>query len=99
MSIESRSRMISFRLSAEEYERFHDLCFTNGMRNVSEMARAAIHLLLQQPARPPQETLESRVADLESRFHFLSLELKRLSHSVFSSSSSGHSSVNLNGIS
>lgn len=72
--------MISFRLTAEEYERFRELCFTQGIRSVSEMARAAINMLLQHPARIPQETLESRVAELEGRLHMLSLEMKKLSH-------------------
>ena len=71
--------MISFRLTAEEYERFRELCFTNGIRSVSEMARAAINLLLQQPARAPQEALEGRVSELEGRLHMLALEMKQLS--------------------
>lgn len=70
--------MISFRLTAEEYDRFRELCFAHGIRSVSEMARAAINMLLQQPARVPQESLETRVAELEGRLHMLSLELKRL---------------------
>ncbi len=70
--------MISFRLSAEEYDRFRELCFTHGIRSVSEMARAAIKLMLEQPARAPQEVLESRVSELEGRLHILSLELKML---------------------
>lgn len=76
--IESRSRMISFRLTAEEYEKFRDLCFTHGVGSISEMARAAINLLLQQPARAPQETLEYRVTELEGRLHMLALEMKKL---------------------
>jgi hypothetical protein len=70
--------MISFRLTAEEYDRFRELCYRNGIRSVSEMARAAINLMLAQPARAPQESLESRVSELESRLHLLSLEIKRL---------------------
>jgi hypothetical protein len=70
--------MISFRLTSEEYQRFRELCFTNGIRSVSEMARAAINLLLQQPGRAPQEAIESRVADLEGRLNILALELKQL---------------------
>ena len=77
MPVESRSRMISFRLTSEEYERFRELCFTNGIRSVSEMARAAINLLLQQPARAPQEALEGRVSELEGRLHMLALEMKQ----------------------
>lgn len=70
--------MISFRLTAEEYEKFRELCFTQGIGSISEMARVAINMLLQQPARAPQEALESRVAELEGRLHMLALELKRL---------------------
>ncbi len=78
MSLESRSRMISFRLTAEEYDRFRELCFTHGIRSVSEMARTAINMMLSQPSRAPQEALETRVSELESRLHLLSLEIKKL---------------------
>ena len=78
--------MISFRLSAEEYDRFRELCFTHGIRSVSEMARAAINMLLEQPARAPQESLEVRVSELEGRLHLLSLELKRLAGGTRTSS-------------
>ncbi len=78
MSIESRSRMISFRLTAEEYDRFRELCYINGIRSVSEMARAAINMMLSQPKRAHQEALESRVSELESRLHLLSLEIKKI---------------------
>jgi hypothetical protein len=70
--------MISFRLSAEEYAKFRELCFTSGIRSVSEMARVAINALLQQPSRVGQESLEARVADLEGRLHILALEIKSL---------------------
>lgn len=78
MSLESRNRMISFRLSAEEYEKFRELCFSSGIRSVSEMARVAINTLLQQPSRAGHESLEARVADLEGRLHILALEIKSL---------------------
>lgn len=70
--------MVSFRLTTEEYNRFRQMCFANGIKNVSEMARAAIHLLLQQPRPVPEERLESRVSELETRFEMLALEMKRL---------------------
>jgi len=81
--------MISFRLTAEEYERFRDLCYTHGIRSVSEMARTAINMMLTQPSRAPQEALETRVSELESRLHLLSLEIKKLNqHSAAPSISS-----------
>lgn len=80
--------MISFRLTAEEYDKFRELCFAQGIRSVSEMARAAMHLLVQQPARMPQEALESRVAEIEGRLHVLALEIKKLSHAGMSKAAS-----------
>ncbi len=59
MSLDPRSRMISFRLTADEYDKCRELCFAQGLRSVSEMARAAINLLLQQPDRLPAGGLGS----------------------------------------
>ena len=70
--------MISFRLTADEYERFRELCYMNGIRSVSEMARAAIKMMFAQPERAPDGALEVRVAELEGRFHMLALEVKKL---------------------
>jgi len=73
--------MISFRLTSEEYDKCRDLCFSQGIRSVSEMARTAIHLLLRQPTQVPQEALEARVAELEGRLRILALELKKVTQS------------------
>jgi hypothetical protein len=70
--------MISFRLTSDEYDKCRELCFDRGVRSVSEMARAGINLLLQQPDRMPEEALEARVAELEGRLRMLALELKKL---------------------
>jgi Arc/MetJ-type ribon-helix-helix transcriptional regulator len=78
MPLESRSRMISFRLTEEEHERFRQLCFTRGIRSVSELARAAINMLLAEPKRATEDALESRVNELEGRIHILANELKRI---------------------
>ncbi len=81
MSIESKSRMISFRLTTDEYNEIRKLCFAHGVRSVSEMARTAIHLLLREPTRVQGENVESRLSDLEGRLRILALELKQLQQS------------------
>lgn len=70
--------MISFRLTAEEYDRFHELCTTCGTRSVSELARTAINALLKQPTEVPRETLEFQVAALEGRVNMLLTEFRRM---------------------
>ena len=82
MTPDHKSRMISFRLTEDEYHRCRQLCFAHGIRSVSEMARAGINLLLQHPEKAPQEALENRVAELEGRIHILGLELKRMAQSA-----------------
>lgn len=74
--------MISFRLTAEEYDRIRELCFTHGIRSVSEMARSAVNRLLQQPVSAPQESFEVRLTAIESRIRLLALELKNLNRSA-----------------
>ena len=82
--------MVSFRLTADEYDRIRELCFAQGIRSVSEMARAAINTLLQQPARASQDSLEFRVAELESRLHLLVLEMRKLSQNAVHSTPRAH---------
>lgn len=78
MSAESRSRMVSFRVTSEEYERFRQLCYVNGIASVSEMARAAINLMFSNPERKPGNGLEVRLAELEGRLNVLALEFEKL---------------------
>ncbi len=82
MSIGSRSKMISFRLSANEYERFRTECFTQGIKSLSEMARVAINVLLQEPGPAARGVLECRVNELEARLHLLALEIKKLNQGL-----------------
>lgn len=82
--------MISFRLTPEEYDRCRELCFSQGLRSVSDMARAGINLLLQRPDKVPQEALETRVTELEGRMHMLALEIKKLNQNGNRPSSDGH---------
>jgi hypothetical protein len=71
--------MISFRLTADEYERLHRLCVNNGIHNVSKIARFALDsMLFQQSIHSRHDALESRVADLEGRVRELTREVRTL---------------------
>jgi hypothetical protein len=69
--------MVSFRLTADEYDRFRELCSNCGTRSVSELARAAINSLLKQSAQIPRDALESRVSELEGRVNMLRSEFRK----------------------
>lgn len=69
--------MISVRLSAEEYEKFRELCLNAGLRSLSELARVAINHFVNQPARSvSQSSFDVRLAELEAKLHHITRELK-----------------------
>jgi hypothetical protein len=70
--------MISFRLSAEEYEQFREYCQTRSTISVSELARTAVSRLVHDPTFLPDNLLETRVNELEGQLRLLALELKRV---------------------
>jgi predicted DNA-binding protein len=78
---DKRTKLISFRLTADEYER---LRFRSARvnRSFSELVRSAVNLLLKQPAYLPDDALDDRVAELEGRVSVLCLEVEKLRQGV-----------------
>ena len=70
--------MISFRLSAKDYEKLRQFRMTQDPRSVSELARVAVNKLICDSGPEADEALETRVNELEGQLHILALELKRL---------------------
>jgi len=75
--LKRRSRMISFRVSEDEYSDLKNLCVNHGARSVSDMARDAVHRLITTHAGP-NNRLEIVVQALQSRIEILDTEVKRL---------------------
>jgi hypothetical protein len=73
----SRSKMVSFRLSLEEYESYREACASIGVRSISELAREALSQLV--GARPNgNATTLSQPVSLRDRINFLSREVEWL---------------------
>jgi hypothetical protein len=73
-----RSKMISFRLSPEEYRSLQNACAAKGVRSISDLARAAMqNLIFAEPV-----VLSDEVRDLKDRVQMLSAELDRLADRV-----------------
>jgi hypothetical protein len=65
-----RKKMISLRLSEEEYELLKARYHTYGARNVSELARQALqHIMTGSP--PPQHDFAADLTQLAGRVHAL----------------------------
>ena len=68
--------MISFRLSAEEYQRFAKLCSDRGVRSLSDMARVALQSLV--AAGVESDPLAMEVQDLRSQLKAVANEVDRI---------------------
>lgn len=71
--MDRRNKMVSFRLSLEEYERYRHTCASAGVRSLSELARAAMQRMAgEESGRIPQE----------DQLRYLREEVSRLASAV-----------------
>ena len=89
MSSGAKTRMVSFRVSLDEYESFRELCLTYGIRSVSELARVGVNLLREKPSHTPRMALEARMGIVEARLRMLTLKIDELSKSVGQAQAAG----------
>jgi hypothetical protein len=76
-----KSKMISFRLSGEEYRMLQGACSKSGARSVSELARAAMQkIIIEDGFRPG--SAETEIRELKIKFSVLAAEVDRLSRLV-----------------
>jgi hypothetical protein len=74
------TRIVTFRISEEQYERLKNLCLDHGAPSLSDLARAAMSRLLNEyTANGKDCTLESQLLDLQTRVRFLDTQFARLS--------------------
>jgi Ribbon-helix-helix protein, copG family len=69
--------MVSFRLSEEEYEELKHICATIGARSLSDIARDAVHRLLDDGVEPKRD-LETELRRLSQKMEAIDNEVKRL---------------------
>jgi len=74
-----RTRVISVRLSNQEYDQFQRLCVARGTDSISELARTALRLLANNETSNGEAAIESRVEIMNSRMSLLDREVARLS--------------------
>ncbi|MEQ1885617.1 MAG: hypothetical protein ABL967_11190 [Bryobacteraceae bacterium] len=74
MTVKAKTKMVSFRLSPDEYHLCRKACDTHGARNISELARAALQQLI---VEPHPSTNADRVRELQERVRVLSADLDR----------------------
>ena len=77
--LKRRSRMISFRLSEDEYASLRSLCENEGARSVSDLARDAVHRLIKKDS---PDSMEMALRTLQGRMEILDLQVRQLASVV-----------------
>lgn len=75
-----RSKMVSFRISPEEYDHLVAACSTQGVRSVSELARSAMQNLISTNGH--NIPVHMQVQDLRNRLAELADQIDRLSRQI-----------------
>ncbi len=79
--LKRKNRMISLRLSNEEYESLRNLYRVHGSRSVSEFARNAMQRVIGE-AKAPAGNIEGRLQELDAKMNSLDQEVGRLIHLI-----------------
>lgn len=81
--LKRRSKMVTFRLSEQEYQELLSCCLNRGARSLSDLAREALQeLLASSNGDRNDDGLEIEVEKLHGRMEQLDHELKRLASLV-----------------
>lgn len=78
-TVSRRDKMISFRLSADEYEAFKLACSRVGTRSLSELARVGLQQVFM---NHEDGGINDRLSRLRERIEVLTMELERITEEV-----------------
>lgn len=76
--LKPKTRMISFRLSEEEYEHLRENSLNQGAHSVSDYARSILRRLMAGENGFKHPLVEARINQLDSKMQELDRELRRL---------------------
>ncbi len=74
-----KTKMVSFRLSGDEYRLLQGACEKSGARSVSELARSAMQRIILDTGTIGADTAEANLRELQIKLDVLSSEVDRLS--------------------
>ena len=79
MTVDSRrSKMVTFRVSMEEYQSLEAACMARRVRSISESARAAVRQWIGETSS--SNPLDGELQQVERRIQVLAKEIDRLQH-------------------
>ncbi len=72
------TRMVSFRVSDEEYQQLSETCVATNARSLSDVAREAVHFWMEHTSPADDSSITGRLRTLEEKVEQLAVELGRL---------------------
>lgn len=82
MTLQSKSKIVTFRLTDEEFQRFKTVCAANGTRSVSEVARFAIESVIHGDIALPEAQFRAQIRQLEDKVAVLDRKIEDISRLV-----------------
>ena len=82
MTLQSKSKIVTFRLTDEEFQQVKTLCAANGTRSVSEVARFAIESVIHGDIAMPDAQLRAQIRQLEDKVALLDRKIEDISRLV-----------------
>ena len=73
----NRSRVVYFRVSEEEYRQINELCEKRGARNVSDLVREAMGLMVKADGNGFEREVTRRLSELEESLDKLNRSMSR----------------------
>lgn len=73
-----KTRMVSFRVTEEEYNRLLETCVANGARSISDFTRERMCEVMLHNPRPNGKPVEAEIEELRSKIRQLDHKVKRL---------------------
>jgi predicted transcriptional regulator len=78
ITVKPKSRMISIRLSDEEYSSIKTVCDSYGARSVSDFTRTALNSFVQHQDSQPSTPVEHRFAEIDNRLDSLARRMEEV---------------------
>lgn len=79
MVLKRRSRLVSFRLSEEEYQELCSACISSGARSISDLARTALDQWISSSNAADNCVFTSQMCALDAKVRQLRSEVEQLS--------------------
>jgi hypothetical protein len=77
-NLQNRTRVVYVRVSEDEFQQFRDLCHQQGARNMSDLVRSAMELMVRQHKDGFESEVTARLRQLEASVNDLNRTMAQI---------------------